>query len=268
MKTESASGLFSAIVAVACLGVVPACASSDSTSEPAGGLAETEGPADGQEDDPVGENDTDAEPDPEPVDDTGETGDVDGETQGETDDGGETGGDTTGGETEGGDTTGEEAPMAEFDGDSEVNPAVRAQFRATAAPPVSVDVPLFNDDAIDTRGLRYQGEVSNPGDQHDFVVFSIVPGEVDPSIGMLLHCGQPGLGSDSVRAHLFHEDGTLLETVVCGDDEQQILLEGASSDTQYLVRVEVLDGSELLDTYSLELDGYCFQGCEFQPYAD
>ena len=264
MKTESASGLFSAIVAVACLGVAPACASSDSTSEPAGGLAETEGPADGQEDDPVGENDTDAEPDPEPVDDTGETGDVDGETEGETD-----GGDETGGETTGGDTTGEEEPpMAELDGDSEVNPAVRAQFRATAAPPVSVDVPLFNDDAIDTRGLRYQGEVSNPGDQHDFVVFSIVPGEVDPSIGMLLHCGQPGLGSDSVRAHLFHEDGTVLETVVCGDDEQQILLEGASSDTEYLVRVEVLDGSELLDTYSLELDGYCFQGCEFQPYAD
>lgn len=258
MKIERASGLFSAIAVVACLGLVPACATSDSTSAPGGGLAETSGAAGGQEGDPVGENDTDAELDPEPVDETGETGDVAGETE----DGGETGGDSTGG-----DSTGGEPPMADLDGDSEVNPAVRAQFRVTAAPPVSVDVPLFNDSAIDTRGLRYEGEVSNPGDQHDFVVFSIVPGQVDPSIGVFIGCGQPGLGSDSVRAHLFHEDGTLLETVVCGDDEQQILLEAASSDTEYLVRVEVLDGSEQLDTYSLELNGYCFQGCDFQPYG-
>lgn len=263
MKTESASGLFSAIATVCCLAVVPACERSDSRSEPAGDLAGTESPVDEQDDDdgPVDENDTDGETDPEPEGDEAETGDVEGETEGETDDGGE-----TGGETEGADTTGEEPPMAELDGDSEVNPAVRAQFRATSPAPISVDTPQFNDEAIDTQGLRYQGEVSNPGDQHDFVVFNIVPGQVDPYVRMFLDCGQPGLGSDSVRAQLFHEDGTLLDTVVCGDDEQEILLEGASSDLEYLVRIEVQDGSEQLDTYSLELNGYCFQGCGFRPY--
>lgn len=60
----------------------------------------------------------------------------------------------------------------------------------------------------------------------------------------------------------------MLDTVACGDDEQQILREGASSDIEFLVRVEVLHGSEQLDTYSLELNGYCFQGCEFQPYDE
>ncbi len=272
MNTKNVSGLFAAITTACCLGLLSGCAGSDSDSRPAGNLADTEGEGDEQEDDdvPVDQDDTDAEPSPDPQDDDsetdgGETGGVGGETGTE---GGETGdeGDETDGETDG-ETTGDEPPMAELDGDSEVSPAVRAQFRATSPGPVSLDAPIFNDEAIDTRGLQYQGEVSNPGDQHDFVMFNIVPGQVDPYIHMLLDCGQPGLGSDSVRAHLFHEDGTLLDTVVCGDDEQQILLEGASSNTEYLVRIEVPGGREFFDTYSLEINGYCFQECSFQPYG-
>lgn len=264
MKTENASELLAAIATACCLGLLPGCATSDSDSRPKGDLADPHGTTGVHEDETSDDGETEVVPTSgDEGSETGhiaETDDSTGEVEGETDPG-----ETTGGEDDG--TTGGEPPMAELDGDSEVNPAVRAQFRATSPAPVSVDGPLFNDDAIDTIGLQYQGEVSNPGDQHDFVVFNIVPGQVDPTIRMFLDCGQPGLGSDSVRAHLFHEDGTLLETVVCGDEEQPILLEDANSDIEYRVRVEVLDGTEQFDTYSLEIDGYCFQGCEFQPYG-
>lgn len=267
MKTRKTLGLSSAIASVYCLGLLSGCATSESGSESAAELADTEAVDETGDDAPVDENDTDA--DTEPGNDDGETGEVGetddagetgetGEVEGETDDGGETGGDTDG------TTGGEEPPMAELDGDSEMNPAVHVQFRVTSPAPISVDTPLFNDEAIDTLGLQYQGEVSNPGDQYDFVVFNIVPGQVDPYINIFLDCGQPGLGPDSIRAHLFHEDGTLLDTIACGDDEQ-ILLEDANS-IDYLVRVEVRDGNEQFDTYSLEINGHCFQECNFQPY--
>lgn len=261
MKTNDLPNLFAAVTTACSLALLPACSDSGSDTRAPGDLAGMDG-TDGEEGDeePVesGEADTDPLSGADETDGGSTTG---GEADGST---GAADGETTSGEE--GDTTGELPPTAELDGDNEVNPAVRVQFRATSPGPISLDAPLFNDDAIDTQGLLYEGEVSNPGDAQDFVAFNIVPGQVDPYIGLALDCGTPGLGSDSVRAQLFDADGTLLETVVCGEDEQQVLLEGASAAIEYRVRVEVLEGSELFNTYALALNGYCFQACDFQPY--
>ncbi len=156
--------------------------------------------------------------------------------------------------------------MAEADGDFQDNPAVHAQFRYTSPAPLSVDAPLFNEQALDTKGLQYLGEVSNPGDQEDWVQFNIVPGQVDPTIGLSLDCDAPALVPQPLRAHLLDETGAVLETVSCGDDETMVTLDGASANLDYFVRVDVLEGSEHLGAYTLEIDAYCFQGCNYQAY--
>ncbi|MBL4688566.1 MAG: hypothetical protein JKY37_28520, partial [Nannocystaceae bacterium] len=156
--------------------------------------------------------------------------------------------------------------QAEADGDYQSNPAVLAQFRHTSPAPTSVDTPLFNEEAIDTKGLQYLGEVSNPGDQEDWIQFSIVPGDNDPVIGLFLDCDTPDLTPQSVRAHLLDANGDVLATVSCGDDETMVTLHNASSLDDYFVRIEVMDGSEHFDAYTMEINAHCFGGCNYQPH--
>ncbi|MEM6993701.1 MAG: hypothetical protein AAF721_24520, partial [Myxococcota bacterium] len=122
-------------------------------------------------------------------------------------------------------------------------------------------------DAIDTKGLQYSGEVSNPGDGEDWIQFNIVPGQNDPYIQLSLDCDHYDLNPQPLRAELIDEDGAVLETVVCGEDNVNVLLDGANSTKDYFVRIDILDGSEHFDAYTVSIDGYCFQECNYQPYA-
>lgn len=205
----------------------------------------------------------------------GSTGAIDPDTGADTaeDDGASTdtgvGSDDTGlepDETDGGDT-GLPPDQAPDDGDHAANPGVVVQFRNTAGAPVSVEGPLFDLEApIDTRGLQYIQEVSNPGDVEDFIAFNIVPGENDPVIEVELHCGSPELDPQPLRADVLDEDGAVIDTVICGDGPSMVLLEQASSLDEYQVVVYALEGMEHFDAYTLEIDAFCFQACTFQPY--
>ncbi len=214
-------------------------------------------------DEPVGDSTggPDVDPDdgattgePDPMDDDGGTGDT-----GEPD---PTDGGTTG---EMGDTGEPLGPQAPADGDSPTDPAVIAQFRATSPAPVSVTGALFNPDAIDTKGLEYVDEVSSPDDDSDWVQFSIVPGQVDPTIRITLECDQAGLSPQPLSAVLLDDSGVALETIGCGDGTQMITLHNASSLDVYQVRVQTTPGADHYDAYALQIDAFCFQGCDFQP---
>lgn len=224
---------------------------------------------------PDTDGDTEEPGETEGEDTEGEDTEEPGETEGDDTEGGDTEGEDTEGEdtdgttgdTEGetGDSTGEEIPEAPDDGDNPSDPAVYVQFRATSPGPISVDEALFNEDAIDTRGLQYLEQVSVPGDDLDVVDFRIVPGQVDPVIRVELECSNGG--ADRVRADILDEAGDVVDSVGCGDGEANVLLDNASSQDVYQVQVYVRDGEPLLTDYTLSINGYCFQECNYMPYA-
>lgn len=185
----------------------------------------------------------------------GTTGDTEGEETGET-------GDTEGEETG---STGEAPPEAPDDGDNPSAPAVSVQFRATSPGPISVDEALFNEDPIDTRGLQYLEQLSVPGDDLDVVDFRIVPGQVDPVIRIELECDNGD--ATRVRAEVFDDAGDMVDSVGCGEGEASVLLDNASSMDVYQVQVLVREGEPLLTNYTLSINGYCFQQCNYAPYA-
>lgn len=197
-----------------------------------------------------------------------DTGEMDtGETGLDPDTGEETGGEETGGEETGEDTGEPPPPMAELDGDNAVNPAVIALFRATSGAPVTVDAPIEGQvDPLDVRGLEYVNAVSDPGDAADWVQFSIVPGQNDPTITITLDCDQAGLQPQPLRATLLDEDDAVLDTIICGEGPQNILLPNASSFDDYRVRVDLV-GADHFDAYSLQIDAFCFPTCDFVPLA-
>lgn len=157
-----------------------------------------------------------------------------------------------------------EPPQAEPDGDGPADPAVSFQLRATAGAPVWVEGPLFNAEPLDIRGLRYSDAVSEPGDDLDVVQFRIVPGQVDPYVRFSLLCDAEAAGR--VFADIVRDGDELIDTLVCGDEQQAILLPNASSYDVYTVEVSITEGDPLLVPYTLDVDGFCFQGCEFAPY--
>ena len=190
------------------------------------------------------------------------TGDVDDETGGETS--GETGEvEDTEGEATG--ETGDVLPEAPEDGDNPAEPALLVQFRATSPAPLAFDAPLFNPEAIDTRGAQYSNALSIPGDDLDVVDFQIVPGQVDPYVHIELACDASE--QNRVRARLLDDEGSLVDTILCGEGEVDVLLEDASSTDVHQLQVEVLDGAPLLVDYTLSVNGFCFQQCEYVPYV-
>ncbi len=196
-----------------------------------------------------------------PTDDRGDesTGDEAGTEDGATEDEGteEAGTDTTGAEDGTEDTGG---PALDDDGDSAVVPAVLAQFRATAGGPVSVDMPLFNDEPIDTRGVQYVGAIAADDDPTDHLRFSIVPGETDPYVRVTMECDDP-----LVRVRILRDDEEL-GAVLCGDDTTMVLLDGASSLDAFDVVVHGEDERMPVVDYVLSIDAFCFGGCDYQPY--
>lgn len=197
-----------------------------------------------------------------PTDDRGDesTGDEAGTEDGTTEDEGteEAGPDATGTEDDGTEDTG--GPALDDDGDSAVAPAVLAQFRATAGGPVSIDMPLFNDEPIDTRGVQYVGAIAADDDPTDHLRFSIVPGETDPYVRVTMECDDP-----LVRVRILRDDEEL-GAVLCGDDTTMVLLDGASSLDAFDVVVHGEDERMQVVDYVLSLDAFCFGGCDYQPY--
>jgi hypothetical protein len=84
-------------------------------------------------------------------------------------------------------------------------------------------------DPIDTRGLLYANAVSRPGDAEDWLQFSIVPGEVDPTIRFGLDCDISDEDPQPLRATLYDEDFNVVELIVCGEETANVTLTGASS---------------------------------------
>ena len=151
--------------------------------------------------------------------------------------------------------------MLEDDGDSTIAPAVIAQFRATSPGPVSIDAPLFNEDPIDTRGVQYLGAIADDDDPSDHLRFSIVPGQNDPYLRVTLECDDP-----QVRVEIARE-GEIFDTVPCGDGQTNVLLDDASSFDDFDVTIYSVALAQPATEYVLSLDGYCFQGCDYVPYA-
>ncbi len=169
--------------------------------------------------------------------------------------------DTSGGVETGAESSGtEDTGTPPFgDGDSTDLPAVVVQFRVTSPGPVAIDGPLFNEDAIDTRGVRYTDAIAADGDATDHLRFTIVPGESDPYVRLTMVCAD-GL----VRAEIRDEDDAVLGMALCGAGQQSILLHGAISTAPYHV---VVSGADAQTEYELSLDAYCFGGCNYQPYT-
>lgn len=114
---------------------------------------------------------------------------------------------------------------------------------------------------------RYRDLVFRPDDGDDWLEFQIVPGEVDPTIGVRLTCDIAGLDPQPLRAHLLDDEDQVLATIVCGEPEVQVTLPQASSQRSYWVQIELRDADASETRYALELDAFCFQGCDYTPYA-
>ena len=273
MTTKHDIRFLGALTTLCGLLTLPACATGDEM-EPFGELGEAAGDTDAvdemDENEPI-DPDLDDDDDDEPV----EPGDDDDDDDEPVEPGDDDDDDDE--PVEPGDDDDDEPPMddppvddppvdepeiAENDGDFMANPAVYAQFRSTAPAEVSFAEPQFNEDVIDTRGLQYIGEVSVPGDQEDWIQFNIIPGQVDPTITVSLDCGESDLSPQPVRADLLDEQGNVLDTIVCGNEED-VLLDDADGFDDYYVRIEMGDFGEHYDEYTLEIDAFCFQGCDF-----
>ena len=155
-------------------------------------------------------------------------------------------------------------PEAEADGDSQIAPAVLVRFRNTAPAPISVDEPIFNEDPIQTTGLQYSNAISVPGDDTDVLQFEIVPGQVDPYVGFTLECDQDEPGR--VRADIHGPEG-LIDTIHCGDEDINVLLPDASSNDDYQVEIHMTEGDPLYVNYTLSINAFCHQSCNYSPYA-
>jgi hypothetical protein len=218
--------------------------------------------ADAETDDSVGESDGESGDGETDDGETSEGETDDGETsEGETDDGETSEGETGDGET--GDTGNEDTGGSALpdDGDSLVDPAVLAQFRNTSPGPVAIDEPLFNEEAIDTRGVQYTGAIASDDDPSDHLRFSIVPGENDPYLRVTMECANP-----LVRAQILRDDEPI-DAVLCGEGETMVLLDDASSLDVFDVVVYGEDDMLPVTDYVLSLDAFCFGGCNYQPYA-
>lgn len=261
-RTALVTGIYSSLLGLA------ACATGNDDMADAPGFSSdgTTGPADPADTDAQTTGITGTPDDEDPVASTGEVEgdteddgeDTDGPVDGETGDVEDTDGEETG-------ETGAVLPEAPDDGDNPSEPALLLQFRNTSPAPLSFDAPLFNTDPIDTQGGQYSEAVSIPGDELDVIAFQIVPGQVDPYVGIELECDAPEQARP--RAHLYDDGGALLDTVSCGEGEVDVLLKAASSVDVYQVQVELLDGDPQLVHYTLSVDGFCFQQCDYAPYV-
>jgi hypothetical protein len=159
----------------------------------------------------------------------------------------------------------DQPPMADDDGDGADNPAVLARFRATSGAPLRVEGAIFNETPLDVQGLQYADAVSVPGDDLDVVAFDIVPGEVDPTIRIGLDCDLQDAGR--LTATLVRDGNEVIDTIVCGEGDVNVLLPNASSLDQYTVEVQLADAADALTAYELSVNGFCFQQCNYALYG-
>lgn len=160
--------------------------------------------------------------------------------------------------------------VAEDDGDSEVNAAVYAQFRNTAGAEVWVDTPLFNeDDVLDVQGLQYRNEVSNPGDETDWLAFELFHGDgATTTIDMTLECDPDDDDLSPVRVTLFDDDGSNLSPVLLCGETQSYAIDNSGGNTDHLVEIEARELTEgNFNSYILSINGYCFPECEYTEHT-
>ncbi len=179
---------------------------------------------------------------------------------------GTTGDDTTGDDTTGDDTTGSTGErVLEDDGDHQANPGVLVQFRPTAGAPISLDGPIFNDDALDVRGFQYLGQVSSDGDPEDWVEFSLVGGDTPTSFQFALECAPDP--DAQLRAEILDSEGSMVDVLLCGQDQGGVALDSDGLGDPFFARIYPVEGTPGVHDYTLSIHGYCAQNCEFAPYT-
>ncbi len=158
---------------------------------------------------------------------------------------------------------------AEQDDDSAIAHAVYAQFRPTSGPPVSVDAPLFNEAALDVKGLSYRNDVSYPGDVSDHLIFDISGGESQAvTITVNLDCGAYAADPSPIRARFYSAGGDLLRTITCNDGPRQLSIENSGTLEGFTVEIApTLSDRQFYVAYELTMDAFCFGGCVYEPYV-
>ncbi len=124
--------------------------------------------------------------------------------------------------------------------------------------------PLFNNVAFDTRGLQYINAVSVPGDGEDVVHFRIVPGQTEPTIRVSLECD--ATDPARVSADLVDADFTVLETIQCGDEDINVVLQNATSLDEFQFLVRASGDDPVYGDFTLSINGFCSQQCDYMPF--
>lgn len=160
--------------------------------------------------------------------------------------------------------------LAEEDGDSWVAPAVLARFTPTASQQPWLSEPLFNTTALLVRGLSYRNDLSNPGDRFDFVEFEIATSDAPTAtLKAELDCGVYAANPSPIRAEVWNPSGDLVRSFNCNSGEVVVTMPNTGGTLRdYRVQISHLDPAvEYYVAYELNLNAFCFPGCNYQPYT-
>jgi len=153
------------------------------------------------------------------------------------------------------------------DGDAASAPGLFARFRATSPGPVWVEGLLFNAASpIDTKGIQLRDSLGNPADPGDWLAFELVHGQSPTSsITLTLECSNTDTPSP-IRVELRDDNGAKigLNTLCNSTRTISVPNEGGSGD--YLLHVIPQFGTPYFTEYTLSVNAYCFQSCNFQPH--
>lgn len=160
-------------------------------------------------------------------------------------------------------------PFVPDDGDTASKPGVFAQFRSTSGDPVTVSELLFNKDApLDVKGIQLVNELGNPEDTGDWLAFALVHGETpSSSVEISLECDTNYTANSPIKVELRKANGDKIgSNVTCGGSlNYGVPNDGGKGD--YLLHITSNTSNPYYAAYTLSVDAFCFQGCEFQPYT-
>lgn len=154
--------------------------------------------------------------------------------------------------------------FAEPDNDAASEPGLHVNFRGPTSPAVWIDRALFNrTDPVRARAIQYRKEVSNPGNQRDWVTFNLLGNSSgSQGIRLTLDCGDDDA---PIRAVLRSSTGSMIRTINCG----QSLRPSLPAPGDYLIEVgqSVNNPNLFYSTYQLTVEQTCPpSGCNFQPF--
>ncbi len=154
------------------------------------------------------------------------------------------------------------------DGDAASAPGLFARFRNTSPGPVWVEGLLFNAATpIDTKGIQLRDSLGNPADPGDWLAFELVHGQSPTSsIVLELECSNTETPSP-IRVELRDDAGAKIGLNTLCNTTRTISVPNEGGSGDYVLHIIPHVGTIYFTEYTLSVNAYCFQSCNYQPFV-